>query len=243
MKINKQLFEDVLSGKLKGTFVLRNKLRVKTKFLMKSNFKSRGFLYKLHDLDVICAVYTEYGKASNRAGGDFDIIDFIPDTDIKENELTIEIPKGKIVDWDESKKQNKIVLKDKQLTYEDICEKLFNGEKYYTDASGGIRSANIIQYETDPNNATTKHQLECIMAKNQLANVCKFLNGNIDYSTIESCWSFDISNKIIRITYYRPQEPDYYQPQFVCKSKELAEQAIEILGEETVRLALEPLGI
>lgn len=27
------------------------------------------------------------------------------------------------------------------------------------------------------------------------------------------------------------------------KSKELAQQAIEILGEETVKLALEPLGI
>ena len=176
MEINKQLFEDILSGKLKGTFVLRNKLRVKTKFLMKSNFESLGFIYKLHDLDVICTVYTEYGKASNCAGGDFDIVDFIPDKDMKENELTIEIPNGKIVDWDESKKQNKIVFKDKQLTYKDICKKLFNGEKYYTDASGEIRSANIIQYETDPNNAITEHQLECILAKNQLANVAVYLN-------------------------------------------------------------------
>ena len=41
------------------------------------------------------------------------------------NELTIEIPDGKIVDWDESKKQNKIVLKDKQLAYSDACRKLF----------------------------------------------------------------------------------------------------------------------
>ena len=40
-------------------------------------------------------------------------------------EQTIEIPNGKIVDWDESKKQNKIVLKDKQLTYGDIRNKIY----------------------------------------------------------------------------------------------------------------------
>ena len=51
---------------------------------------------------------------------------------MKENELTIEIPEGKIVDWEESKKQNKIVLKDKQLTYEDVCKKLFKGGLYFT---------------------------------------------------------------------------------------------------------------
>ena len=29
----------------------------------------------------------------------------------------------------------------------------------------------------------------------------------------------------------------------IFKSKEIAQQAIEILGEETVKLALEPLGV
>ena len=100
MEINKQLFEDVLAGRLKGTFVLRNKVRVKTKFLTKSNFESLGFIYTLRDLDVICTEYTEYGKASNCAGSDFDIVDFILDKDMKENELTIEIPEGKEIDWD-----------------------------------------------------------------------------------------------------------------------------------------------
>ena len=41
------------------------------------------------------------------------------------NTLEIEIPSDKEIDWKESEKQNKIVLKDKQLTYEEICEKLF----------------------------------------------------------------------------------------------------------------------
>ena len=33
---------------------------------------------------------------------------------MKEKKLTIKIPEGQEIDWDESKKQNKIVLKDKQ---------------------------------------------------------------------------------------------------------------------------------
>ena len=56
---------------------------------------------------------------------------------------------------------------------------MFNGETYYTNTIGKICSYNITQYEyvTDPNNATTEHQLECILAKNKLANVAKYLNG------------------------------------------------------------------
>lgn len=239
MEINKQLFEDVLAGKLKGTFVLRNKVRIETKFLMKSNFESLGFLYKLHYLDAIYAEYTEYGKASNCAGSDFDIIDFIPDTNMKENELTIEIPDGKIVDWDESKKQNKVVLKDKQLTYEEICEKLFqpNGG-YHICGNGEIVSS----FCTDPNtiNATSKHQLECILAKNKLANVAMYLNDGWKPSCFIFGYFICVCNTKLEI---RDRDDYKFNNNVIFKTKELAKQAIEILGEETVKLALEPLGI
>ena len=96
---------------------------------------------------------------------------------MKENELTIEIPNGKIVDWDESKKQNKIVLKDKQLTYSDICRKLFVGYGwFFTDAEGSIHHTLGGNTYSCVNNSATKHQLECILAKNKLANVAKYLN-------------------------------------------------------------------
>ena len=100
---------------------------------------------------------------------------------MKENELTIEIPDGKTVDWEESKRQNKIVLKDKRLTYDDVCKKLFeNKDIFYTNVAGDIESTSFLDtadWLYDKNNATTAHQLECILAKNKLANVAKYLNN------------------------------------------------------------------
>ena len=169
-----------------------------------------------------------------------DIIDFIPDTDMNKDELTIEIPNGKIVDWDErSKKQNKIVLKDKQLTYKDVCKKLFNGETYYTNTNGKICSSDITQYVTDPNNATTKHQLECILAKNKLANVAKYLNNG---------WKPNKDDFVFYLTHWEYLSVGMYHfenygNQIIFKNREVAQQAVEILGEETVKLALESLGV
>jgi hypothetical protein len=129
MKINKQLFEDVLSGKLKGTFVLRNGDKFNSLILRHCNRLKYPYLIGRHSYD---------DEGSTGYLYNYDIINFIPDTDMKQNELTIEIPDGKEIDWDESKKQNKIVLKDKQLTYKDICKKLLENNFYFIDNSGSI---------------------------------------------------------------------------------------------------------
>ena len=163
---------------------------------------------------------------------------------MKENELTIEIPNNKVVDWEESKKQNKIVLKDKRLTYKDISKRLFfNKSCYTTGVIGNIVPVYIQQNFEDPNKAATKHQLECILAKNKLANVAKYLNNGWKLTNTESTvyyLSMDLNNRIFvsSCSIYG----GHYFCNIVFKSKELAQQAIEILGEETIKLALEPLG-
>lgn len=154
--------------------------------------------------------------------------------------LEIEIPNDKEIDWEASAKQKQIVLKDKQLTYEDVCKKLFKKEHYFTDVNGIICHVEALVNEC-PNNATTKHQLECILAKNKLANVARYLNGDWDYyhrSHKFIIWINTNDNDRLEIS-----NSDYLTQRatVVFKSKELAQQAIEILGEETVKLALEPL--
>jgi hypothetical protein len=89
--------------------------------------------------------------------------------------LEIEIPNEKEIDWEASAKQKQIVFKDKQLTYEAVCEKLFERGHYYTDSDGDICFLNWAN--DSPNNASTEHQLKCILAKNMLANVARYLNG------------------------------------------------------------------
>ena len=163
---------------------------------------------------------------------------------MKENELTIEIPEGKIVEWEESKKQNKIVLKDKQLTYEDVCKELFKNKKIFYTGSGG--DINIVQpldvmvdWICNKNNATTEHQLECILAKNKLANVAKYLNNG---------WKPNKGDFVFYLTHWEYLSVGMYHfenygNQIIFKNREVAQQAVEILGEETVKLALESLGI
>ena len=249
MEINEQLFEDVLSGKLKGTFMLRNQLTCNSDELTRNTdgYKSTHpyYPYSIKDWS-----YTQSGHFFGEESVHFpcesnvDIVDFIPETNMKESELTIEIPNGKIVDWDESKKQNKIVLKDKQPTYEDICKKLFKGKWFFISAGGGItHSVGGTSYYC-ANNSATEHQLECILAKNKLANVAKYLNDGWNPTNTESVMYYLSMNldkhiSVISSTIY----DGHYLSNILFKTKELAQQAIEILGEETVKLALEPLGI
>jgi hypothetical protein len=165
-------------------------------------------------------------------------------------ELTIEIPNDKIVDWDESKKQNKIVLKDKQLTYKDVCKKLFEDkEVFFIDLNGNIEDvlySDINISLDDKNNATTAHQLKCILAKNMLANVAVYLNDGWKPSKTSSghfkAWVlFMTPNK--DFVGYTNIIDCADNSNVLFKTKELAQQTIKILGEETVKLALEPLGI
>lgn len=244
MEINKRLFEDVLSNKLKGTFVLRNRRRISSSELTSNiSYYSKTHPYRL------CGVTYAFDGLSliNNLKSNNDIIDFISDTNMKENELTITIPDNKVVDWDESKKQNKIILKNKQLTYGEICRKLFgNQDHYLIERDGNIEVAALYRCAWEPNAAKDRHQLECILAKNQLANVAKYLNGKWKPGKT-TAGHFDAY-----VLYVTPNK-DYIgnvkisncsqNSNVLFKSSKLAQQAIEILGEETIKLALEPLGI
>lgn len=161
------------------------------------------------------------------------------------NEIKIEIPAGKEVDWEASAQQRQIVFKDKQLTYEDVCQKLFSNWYCYIDLYGHIRAdgrnENFINEST---NASTTHQLECILAKNKLANVARYLNGEWEprkngLGHFDAYVLFATPNKDymgdIKISNCAQNS------NILFKSKEAAQQAIEILGKEVVFMALEPL--
>lgn len=153
------------------------------------------------------------------------------------NKIEIEIPNNKEIDWEASAKQKQIVFKNKQLTYEDICEKLFkNGYCYigvYGDVRADGRNENFINEST---NAATTHQLECILAKNKLANVARYLNNT--QSSLGKAY-FIYNGSCLNVE--QLQESAFGVGLILFKSRELAQQAIKILGEDTIKLALEPL--
>lgn len=122
MEINKQLFEDVLSGKLKGTFVFRNQLTCNSDKLTRNTTDNKS----TYPYCVKSWSYTQNGIYHFYGDSNVDIIDFIPDTNMKENELTIEIPDGKIAHVEYI--GNKI-----NVTFED--KKLVKIVKHYNDGS------------------------------------------------------------------------------------------------------------
>lgn len=157
------------------------------------------------------------------------------------NKIEIEIPVGKEIDWEASAKQKQIVFKDKPFTYDDMCQKLFR-DRYcclsgYGQISENGRNEN---FRTVPSNAKTTHQLECILAKNKLANTARYLNG--EWNNYFNDLHYIIwMNHITRSLHVEQATISSEYSTIIFKSRKLAKQAIEILGEETVKLALEPL--
>lgn len=112
MEINKQLFEDVLSGKLKGVFVLRNNDNIKSTLLERDFSSIYPYKFKF-----LCILYTNTGLADrlNSDNCNYDVVDFIPDTNMKEDELTIEIPNGKIAHVEYIGNKINVTFEDKKL--------------------------------------------------------------------------------------------------------------------------------
>lgn len=287
MEINKQLFEDVLSGKLKGKFIFRNTCNIHGVELKPNHTcieeASKKDFYIIRMPDMLFNIVDSNGKSvycsvkhkeETENDPNSDVIDFVPeyrtvDLEMLEycrkdfefmqtlskainnmNTLEIEIPNDLEIDWKESEKENRIVLKDKQLTYKDICKKLFvNKEFFFINNTGIIESSSPVSDEylaNAANNSTSYHQLECILAKNMLANTAKYLNDgwkpDKTYTGNFDAWVLYLTPNENYIGYVKISSYEDNN-NVLFKSHKLAQQAIEILGEKIIKLALTPLGI
>lgn len=130
--------------------------------------------------------------------------------------------------------------KEEELTdinYDYIAKKLFKNKIiYFIDKNGTINDSykNNLDY-SDVNNCTSYKQCEKLLAINKLLNVAKYLNentNNTNKSYIKYHIIYDIDNDDFLIDRYTGFK--YSIVSF--KTKELAKQAIKILGKETLKL-------
>lgn len=138
-------------------------------------------------------------------------------------------------------KADKIILveKEKKLTYDDITTQLFPLDKihyYITDDGDILDSYNFAITPNCKNNAISKRQLEKLLAINMLMNVAKYLNGDW-----QPHWNDVNEDKYYITICYGKMSIEYVDytncTDIYFKSEELAEKAIDILGEDTIRLA------
>lgn len=156
-------------------------------------------------------------------------------------EFKIQVPQGYEIDKENSTFECiKFKPIKKKLTYEDVARALFEDKEIcYINAVGYVTKGKVEkEYVLDPNICTSKKQAEKLIAINKLMNVAKYLNGDWCPNWNEGNPKYFIGIKhtenIITIGC-----SNYYSYGIIYfESKELAQQAIEILGEETIRLAL-----
>lgn len=155
-------------------------------------------------------------------------------------EIKITVPEGYEIDKENSTFEC-IKFKKKGLTYEDVAEKLFKGKKtYFLGTMADINNFTADEQRIyDANNATSKKQLQRLSAINKLMNVAEYLNGDWkpDWKNVnQHKWTIKWDN--LNCTF----DTSYWltcQTGTVCfKTPDLALQAIDILGEEEVKLAL-----
>lgn len=144
-------------------------------------------------------------------------------------ELKIQVPKGYKIDKENSTFDCiKFKPIKNTLTYDDIIQELFAEHfPYFKDTS---KFSNL---------CTSDKQVKKLLAINQLMNIAKYLNGgdwspNFEENTPKYYIVVDQHIKLIRIDYTCRE---IYSVVYF-KNSDLAEQAIEIFGEENIRLAL-----
>ena len=122
----------------------------------------------------------------------------------------------------------------KPITYDDICKDLFyNKDAYYLGESNKISSWVMTSSNyKDFDNCTSKAQVKRLIAFNKLQNIAKYLNGGWkpNFYYIEKKWAIVKEGDIFSSKYNQMTN----DASIYFKSESLANEAIEIMGEESL---------
>lgn len=156
-----------------------------------------------------------------------------------EKEIKIKVPKGYEIDKENSTFECiKFKPIKKAETYDDVARELFlNKQAYFIDTRGRVSTVIPKNDYSDSNNCVTKKQGEKLLAINKLMNVAKYLNKDW-----KPDWKNQAQNKFYILIRYGDIKIDYVaisnEGATIFPDEETAKKAIEILGEDTIKLAL-----
>ena len=121
---------------------------------------------------------------------------------------------------------------EKPITYDDICKKLFFKKKRYWAYKDGIDSnmASPSNYK-DVDNCTSEAQVKRLIAFNKLQNIAKYLNDGWkpDFKDHSKNW-YIYKDILCGVTFnYTTNQGTVY-----FKNADLAEEAIQLMGEDSL---------
>lgn len=156
-------------------------------------------------------------------------------------EIKITVPDGYEIDKENSTLECIKFKKKEKLTYEAVCDALFyNKDVYFISDTGNIEHTDSMcaGHICASNNATSKRQLEQLLAINKLMNVAAYLNEKpLDWNNEAQikwgiCYIRDTDELRNKCNWITREALVYFD------SEEHAKQAVEILGKDVVKLAL-----
>lgn len=130
----------------------------------------------------------------NRFGG-FSINNFILNKlNMETKEFKVQAPEGYEIDREKSTLDciKFKPIRKKNITYEDVCRKLFNHTYYFTSEHGGIYTFSGLN-KSDPNNAINRRQLRRILALNQLLTIAEYYNKIREEYNIRYAITYDFN--------------------------------------------------
>lgn len=96
-------------------------------------------------------------------------------------EVKIQVPEGYEIDKENSTFEYiKFKPIKKNITYKEICEKLFKDSYHFIDGGGLINLYTGQKYKFNKNNASNHQQLKRILALNQLLNIAEYYNAEVE---------------------------------------------------------------
>ena len=121
-------------------------------------------------------------------------------------ELKIQAPEGYEIDREKSTLDCiKFKPIKENVTYEDICNKLFNRYYYFITNCGTI-SLYVGGNRLKANNALTKKQLEKLLALNQLINIAEYYNKNTPEFNLRYRICYDSTDFCYKVITYAPYQ-------------------------------------
>ena len=203
----KQIAEDCLAGKLSGIFVLRNGGSWKSNTLRRYSIEGK----------LIPDYYTlGKGIILDSNGLNMKIKErvqrFIPD--VKKEQITIDIPEGKVPVMEQTENGVVVTWKEKELTYTELSDKFKHNPEY-------IHSSSI--------NSTSRGFFKKAEVLRKLTNIRNYFGKPNGTESGFYIYKFDESEFKVATTAY----PAIYASDVVAFAKrEHAQAAINMLGDE-----------
>ena len=158
--------EDLKVGIKYGNFTFATTMKQYKEVTIKNYFAS-------------CRQYEVYENMYNYSIEMFDqvINESKENNNMETKEIKINVPEGYEIDKENSTFECiKFKLIKKELTYEDVAEGLFDGAVFYINNHSKVLSLSGHYEKNEKNNATSKNQLERLLALNQLFNIAEYYN-------------------------------------------------------------------